>query len=91
MHFVLMHVILLYSDHQHILATQLAIFRVVKYTNTNIFIVRQNHSSVRIIQFWVIFWLNEYKILEFKNGCLEYGPMEQRTLKVCVVNYDPHW
>jgi hypothetical protein len=44
-----MNVILLYSERRHVLATHIAVFRVVSGKNINIFILRRNHATGKII------------------------------------------
>ena len=52
-----------------------------KCKNTNILIECWDHSTFKILQFWLKFQLNgknsdKFKILEFTNGYLEYGSVE---------------
>jgi hypothetical protein len=47
MNFDFMNAILLHNDHRHVAATHLAVFRVVKCQNTNIFRVSRDHSTVK--------------------------------------------
>jgi hypothetical protein len=42
-----MNLILLYSDHRHVSAGHVAIFRLVNAKNTDIFIVCRDHSTVK--------------------------------------------
>jgi len=49
MQFGFMNVILLHSDHRHVSATHVVIFRVVSARIQNIFIVCRDHSTAKVM------------------------------------------
>jgi len=74
MHFGCMSVILLCSDHRHVLSTRVPIFRVVGariqiYLHT----VWSDHFTVKIIWFWLKLQLNGKTVLSMKYLKLETG------------------
>ena len=93
MHFDFMNVISLHSDHWHVSATHVAIFRVVRETvQIYLNVLGSLHGSNRTVLANIpVKWWNsdEYKISEVTNCCLQCGSVEWRAQKGHVVDCDP--
>jgi hypothetical protein len=67
MHFGFINVIGLYSDHRHVSGNHVpGHFEGGKCKNKNTFIVYWDHSTVKIIQFWLKFRLNCRTVMGIK-------------------------
>jgi hypothetical protein len=71
MHFGFMNVILLHSDHGHVLATHVAIFRVVRARVYTCLLYVRITPQFKIIQFWLQFLLKGKIVTSTKHKNLK--------------------
>jgi hypothetical protein len=92
MQFGFMNVILLYKYHRHVSANHLAIFSVVKCTNTNIFMVCRDYTSsycTEYCKYQLDCFCNILKDLVIHNDKAKYlfniRNLKEKTTRKCVI------